>query len=47
MPGYISGLKMPTLWRGAIQFIPDAGHTPNWEQPEAFNALLEAFIQGH
>ncbi len=44
---YISGLKMPTLWRGAIQFIPDAGHTPNWEQPEAFNALLEAFIQGH
>ncbi len=41
---YISGLNMPTLWRGAIQTIPNAGHAPHWEQAEQFNALLEAFI---
>jgi pimeloyl-ACP methyl ester carboxylesterase len=42
---YFDGLKMPTLWRGSIQTIADAGHTPHWEQPEAFNALLEAFVE--
>ncbi len=41
---YIQSLTMPTLWRGAIQMIPNAGHAANWEQPEKFNALLEAFI---
>ena len=24
---------MPTLWRGAVQTIPAAGHTPQWETP--------------
>lgn len=42
---YIQTLKMPTLWRGAVQVIQDAGHAPQWEQPEQFNALLEAFLQ--
>jgi pimeloyl-ACP methyl ester carboxylesterase len=41
---YFSSLDMPTLWRGAVQWIPDAGHAPQWETPEAFDALLEAFI---
>lgn len=41
---YIQGLKMPTLWRGALQIVPNAGHATNWEQPAAFNALVEAFI---
>ena len=35
---------MPTLWRGAVQVIPGAGHTPHWETPEAFDALLAAFV---
>jgi pimeloyl-ACP methyl ester carboxylesterase len=35
---------MPTLWRGAVQSIPDAGHIPQWEQAETFNALLGAFV---
>jgi pimeloyl-ACP methyl ester carboxylesterase len=35
---------MPTLWRGAVQTIPGAGHAPQWETPEAFDALLAAFI---
>jgi pimeloyl-ACP methyl ester carboxylesterase len=41
---YIKGLTMPTLWRGAPQVITDAGHAPQWEQPEQFNALLEALL---
>jgi pimeloyl-ACP methyl ester carboxylesterase len=41
---YFASLVMPTLWRGAVQTIPAAGHTPQWETPEAFDALIEAFI---
>ena len=41
---YFTSLVMPTLWRGAVQSIPGAGHTPQWEAPAAFDALLEAFI---
>ena len=40
---YLDTLKMPTLWRGAVQSIADAGHTPQWEQPQRFDALIEAF----
>jgi pimeloyl-ACP methyl ester carboxylesterase len=25
--------------------IPDAGHTPQWETPTAFDALVEAFVE--
>jgi pimeloyl-ACP methyl ester carboxylesterase len=42
---YVSALTLPTLWRGALQIIPKAGHAPHWEQPEQFNGLLEAFIK--
>jgi pimeloyl-ACP methyl ester carboxylesterase len=42
---YFASLPMPTLWRGAVQIIPGAGHTPQWETPEAFDALVEAFIE--
>ncbi len=42
---YIQSLNIPSLWRQAVQIIPAAGHAPHWEQPEQFNALLEAFIQ--
>ena len=40
---YFKTLAMPTLWRGAVQTIPGAGHIPQWEQTENFNALLDAF----
>ena len=40
---YFADLAMPTLWRGAVQTIASAGHTPQWEQAAAFDALLEAF----
>ena len=42
---YIQALAMPALWRGEVQVIPDAGHTPQWEEPKQFNALLEAFLK--
>jgi pimeloyl-ACP methyl ester carboxylesterase len=41
---YFKTLTMPTLWRGAVQVITGAGHIPQWEQPDKFNALLEAFV---
>lgn len=42
---YISSLAAPTLWRRQMQVIPEAGHAPHWEQPERFNALLDAFVE--
>lgn len=41
---YLETVTAPTLWRGGVQYIPDAGHAPHWEQPEQFNNLLAAFI---
>jgi pimeloyl-ACP methyl ester carboxylesterase len=41
---YFASLAMPTLWRGAVQTIAGAGHAPQWETPQAFDALLAAFI---
>jgi pimeloyl-ACP methyl ester carboxylesterase len=43
--GYFATIAMPTLWRGAVQVIPGAGHTPQWERAQAFDALLAAFIE--
>ncbi|MGO9420928.1 alpha/beta fold hydrolase [Roseiarcus sp.] len=42
---YVVSLAMPTLWRDAIQKIPGAGHAPQWETPETFDALLKAFVE--
>jgi pimeloyl-ACP methyl ester carboxylesterase len=42
---YFASVPMPTLWRGAVQIIPGAGHAPQWETPEAFDALIEAFVE--
>ncbi|MFC0241984.1 alpha/beta fold hydrolase [Rhodopseudomonas telluris] len=41
---YFKTLTMPTLWRGAVQVIDGAGHLPQWEQADRFNALLDAFV---
>jgi pimeloyl-ACP methyl ester carboxylesterase len=40
---YIAALEIPKLWRGAMQVIPEAGHAPQWETPDAFDALVEGF----
>jgi pimeloyl-ACP methyl ester carboxylesterase len=41
---YFGSVAMPTLWRRAVQIIPDAGHTPQWETPKVFDTLIEAFV---
>jgi pimeloyl-ACP methyl ester carboxylesterase len=35
---------MPTLWRGCVQLVEGAGHSPQWESPGRFDALLSAFV---
>ncbi|HEY6313807.1 MAG TPA: alpha/beta hydrolase [Streptosporangiaceae bacterium] len=41
---YLNKLTVPTLWRGAVQVIPGAGHALHQETPVAFTARLEQFI---
>jgi pimeloyl-ACP methyl ester carboxylesterase len=41
---YFRSLTIPSLWRGEVQIIENAGHAPHWEQPEKFNALLGEFV---
>ena len=42
-PAYIEALELKGLWRGQVQVVPDAGHTPHMEAPQFFNALLHEF----
>jgi pimeloyl-ACP methyl ester carboxylesterase len=41
---YLAKLTIPSLWRGAVQIVPWAGHAPHLEAPEKFTNLLEQFI---
>ncbi|HHW85206.1 MAG TPA: alpha/beta hydrolase [Chloroflexi bacterium] len=41
---YFASIPMPTLWRGAVQEIADAGHAPHWETADVFNTLLADFL---
>jgi pimeloyl-ACP methyl ester carboxylesterase len=36
---YFASLSMPTLWRGAVQIVPGAGHAPQWKTPGALTSL--------
>lgn len=40
---YLKRLKAPTLWRGEVQVVADAGHATQWEQAKAFDKLLDDF----
>ncbi len=42
---YLKSLEAPTLWRGEVQVLDGAGHMANWDSHEAFNTLLEEFIE--
>lgn len=42
---YIKSLPIPSLWKKEVQLIRHAGHSPQWENAEAFNVLLESFIE--
>lgn len=43
-PALLDRLAWGNLWRGGSQNIPDAGHAPFFEQPEAYLGLLAAFL---
>ncbi len=42
---YIENMSIPTLWQNKIHYIKNAYHTPQFEQPETFNKLLNSFIE--
>jgi pimeloyl-ACP methyl ester carboxylesterase len=42
---YLQSLPMPSLWRGAIQVIPGAGHAAQWDSADAFNGLVAGFLR--
>lgn len=40
---YFDELAYANLWRGKVQDLALVGHTPQWEDPASFDALLGAF----
>lgn len=42
---YLDTLRAPTLWRGAVQELSEAGHAAQWEAADRFDALLRAFAE--
>ncbi|MEM7331591.1 MAG: alpha/beta hydrolase [Chloroflexota bacterium] len=43
-PNYFGMIEIPTLWRGSIQTIQDAGHTPQVENAAAFSKVIADFV---
>lgn len=41
---YVTGLTMPTLWRGAVQVFDGVGHAPQEEAPADFTRVLDEFV---
>ncbi len=41
---YLISLQYRNLWANQVHVIADAGHAPHWQYPEAFNAVLCAFL---
>ena len=42
---YIRGLDIPTLWKGEVRIIKDSGHSPQLENPDEFNSVLNSFLE--
>jgi pimeloyl-ACP methyl ester carboxylesterase len=42
--GYLNSLSYGDLWDGTCHLVEGAAHSPFWQQPAAFNALLERFV---
>jgi pimeloyl-ACP methyl ester carboxylesterase len=40
---YLAGLSIPTLWRGAVQTIAEAGHYAQLDRPQELARLLRDF----
>ncbi|MHB1103522.1 MAG: alpha/beta fold hydrolase [Devosia sp.] len=43
--GYVASLSYASLWQERCFVIHGAGHAPFWDKPEAFNPLLQQFLQ--
>jgi pimeloyl-ACP methyl ester carboxylesterase len=41
---YLDSLDCPTLWDGRSHLVPDSAHAPFFQNPQAFNALLQRFL---
>ena len=41
---YIVGLTYRNLWSGEVILMPDLHHIPFYEDPAAFNPILERFL---
>lgn len=46
-PPSILRLQASHVKHAEVKVIREAGHAPNWEQPEAFNAALLDFVRRH
>jgi pimeloyl-ACP methyl ester carboxylesterase len=44
VPLQVGHAMVAALPHGQLALIPEAGHQPMWEQPEAFNAVVEEFL---
>jgi pimeloyl-ACP methyl ester carboxylesterase len=44
---YYDTLDFPNTWQNKLHEIPNASHFPQWENPEAFNELVERFISSN
>ncbi|WP_176930140.1 alpha/beta fold hydrolase [Actinacidiphila guanduensis] len=42
---YLEALTAPTLWRGAVQVVPGAGHAVQLDRPGPLADLLDAFVR--
>lgn len=43
-PRALDSLHWNNLWRGRVQFVSGTGHAPFYEKPDAYGALLAAFL---
>ena len=41
---YLDEISWNNLWSGGVKIIENEGHAPFWAQPEAFNDVLEQFL---
>ena len=41
---YLEGLAPTYFWQGRVHLIPDAGHTPQLQRPDAFARLMPDFV---
>ena len=40
-----SGRLVELISDSRLQVVPEAGHSPQWERPELFNAALRQFLE--